>query len=343
MGALGPGGARPPWSPGALELTTWHVTTPPAVVGRLAPSPTGRLHLGHARTFALAWAHVRKRGGRISLRLEDIDATRCRPELVAGVLADLSWLGLDWDGPVALQSERLGALQDAARQLEQSGKAYACVCTRADLQSAMSAPQRGVAEQRYAGTCRGRFSSAALAERVSGRKAALRLAVSPGEVAFVDGIAGPQSRDVSAEVGDFLIANRAGIPSYQLAVIVDDAAQGVSEVFRGDDLLASTPRQILIARALGLKEPTWYHAPLVLDAEGRRLAKRADDLSLAALAAQGTDPRAILAWVAQSAGLGGPERLEARELCDLLELERLRREPVVLSKEVIAGLRQARR
>lgn len=311
-------------------------------VGRLAPSPTGRLHLGHARTFALGWAHVRKRGGQMLLRLEDLDQARCRPELVAGVLRDLEWLGLDWDGPVVLQSERLEGLRAAAERLEASGAAYACVCTRADLQSAASAPQRGVDEARYPGTCRERFESVAHAERASGRKPALRFRVPPGELAFVDGIAGPQRFDVGREVGDFVIANRARLPSYQLAVIVDDAAQGVTEVFRGDDLLASTPRQAMIADALGLPKPVWYHAPLVLDAHGRRLAKRADDLSLEALREAGTDARAILGWVAHGAGLGGPERITSRELCELFELSRLRREPVTLTETAVEALRSAR-
>lgn len=331
-----------PLGPAASSRYRGRVDVADAPVGRLAPSPTGRLHLGHARTFALAWAHVRKRGGRVLLRLEDLDQTRCRPELVQGVLRDLEWLGLDWDGSVLLQSERLDALRAAAARLEETGAAYACVCTRADLQSAASAPQRGVDEQRYPGTCRGRFESAAHAERASGRKPALRFRVPPGELSFIDGIAGQRSFDVAQDVGDFVIANRAGVPAYQLAVIVDDAAQGVTEVFRGDDLLASTPRQILIARALGSREPAWYHVPLVLDAQGRRLAKRADDLSLSLLREAGTDPRAILAWVADSAGFDGPDRVSARELCDLFELSRISHQPVTLTEAAIDELRVAR-
>jgi glutamyl-tRNA synthetase len=301
--------------------------------GRLAPSPTGRLHLGHARTFLLAWLHVRSRGGELLLRLEDLDASRCRPELAAGVLRDLEWLGLDWDGPVMAQSSRLEALSAAARSLRERGFVYPCVCSRADLQRAVSAPQQGDAELRYAGTCRERPASELL-----GRSHALRFRVPEGEIAFVDGIAGVQRFDVFALVGDFIVANRAGLPSYQLAVVADDAAQGINEVFRGDDLLSSTPRQLLIARALGLPEPRYFHVPLVLDPSGRRLAKRADDLSLDTLRALGADPRAIIQWVMTSAGFEANERLDAREALPLFELSRLRREPVSFGEAELSAL-----
>jgi glutamyl-tRNA synthetase len=305
--------------------------------GRLAPSPSGRLHLGHARTFALAWLHVRSRGGQLCLRLEDLDASRCRSEHVDSVKRDLEWLGLDWDGPVVTQSTRIDELRVAAGRLQAAGLAYACVCTRADSRQAISAPQRGADELRYAGTCR----DAVFAEP-GPRAVALRFRVPEGAVTFVDGIAGPQSTDVAKEVGDFLIQNRACVPSYQLAVVVDDAAQGINEVFRGDDLLSSTPRQILLLEALGLPLPRWFHAPLVLDATGRRLAKRADDLSLEALRSQGVDPRAIVAWALASGGLGSGERVTAREAIASFDIERLSREPVVLSEQARAALLAAR-
>jgi glutamyl-tRNA synthetase len=310
---------------------------PELVRGRLAPSPSGRLHLGHARTFVLAWLHVRSRGGEMRLRLEDLDASRCRPELADGVLRDLSWLGLDWDGPVVAQSSRQGALCAAATTLLESGLAYRCVCTRADLKSAVSAPQRGVDELRYPGTCRGRSAPLPL-----GSPFAVRFRMPEGPIDFVDGIAGPQRFDVAGEVGDFIIQNRARIPSYQLAVVVDDAAQGVNEVFRGDDLLSSTPRQIALFQALGLPVPRWYHAPLVLDASGRRLAKRADDLALASLRESGVDPRAVIQWVLDSAGFEPVGRVTAREACAAFDLRRLGRGPVVLSERALADLRAAR-
>ncbi len=312
---------------------------PAAIVGRLAPSPSGRLHLGHARTFVLAWAHVRSRGGQLRLRLEDLDAARCRPELVRGVVEDLEWLGLDWDGPAVLQSTGLDRVREAARSLLLAGHAYECFCSRADLKQAASAPQRGDEELRYPGTCRPVGSRPAVA---GNRPSALRLSAPDGSVSFCDGILGPQSFDVAADVGDFVLTNRARHPAYQLAVVVDDAAQGVTEVFRGDDLLSSTARQILIGRALELVAPAWFHVPLVLDESGRRLAKRADDLSLASLRESGTDARAILGWIAASSGFQLDDRPQISELRDTFDLERLCREPVTLSHDVISNLRCAR-
>jgi len=313
--------------------------TPRLPVGRLAPSPSGRLHLGHARTFALAWAHARSRAGSVVLRFEDLDTSRCRPEHVQRILRDLTWLGLDWDGPPLHQSQRLEALRETAVRLEQSGVAYRCICTRADLEQALQAPQRGVGEVRYPGTCRGRglTSGSEAADR-----SALRFRVPPGPLSFVDGLAGPQSFDVSAEVGDFLIASRTRIPSYQLAVVVDDAEQGVTEVFRGDDLLSSTPRQMLLQHALGLAEPEWFHVPLVLDAQGRRLAKRADDLSLETLREAGVDARALLGWVGRSAGLNVGERISAPELAAAYDSTQLARAPVSLCESDLATLLASR-
>jgi glutamyl-tRNA synthetase len=305
--------------------------------GRFAPSPSGRLHLGHARTFVLAWLHVRSRGGEMCLRLEDLDASRCRPEFADGALRDLAWLGLDWDGPVVTQSSRSDELRDAARRLFLAGSAYPCVCTRADLRSAVSAPQQGAEEFRYPGTCRDKDAAV-----LSARPHALRFRMREGPLEFVDGIAGPQRFDVASEVGDYMIQNRAGVPSYQLAVVVDDAAQGINEVFRGDDLLSSAPRQIALSEALGLAIPRWYHVPLVLDATGRRLAKRADDLSLATLRCSGVDPRAIIQWVMDSAGFEPGARVTAREAIPLFDIVRLRREPVLLTEQVLAELCLAR-
>jgi glutamyl-tRNA synthetase len=277
------------------------------------------------------------------LRLEDLDMTRCRPEFVEGVLRDLAWLGLDWDGPVLRQSDRLEALRAAADRLVDSGAAYRCLCTRAELESAMSAPQRGVEEFRYPGTCRDRSGSEAPDAEARARPHALRFRVPAGRIEFVDGIAGACRFDVAEEVGDFIISNRQRVPAYQLAVIVDDAEQGVTEVFRGDDLLSSTPRQILLARALALPIPSFFHVPLVLDAAGRRLAKRCDDLSLAELRVRGVDPRAILGWVAHSAGLLPDEpRLSADELRRSFDVTRLSRAAARLEPEVLARLSEAR-
>jgi glutamyl-tRNA synthetase len=307
-------------------------------VGRLAPSPTGRLHLGHARTFVLAWCHVRARGGRVLLRIEDLDRERCSPALVDGVLRDLAWLGLDWDGPVQLQSARRELLLASASRLLEAGLAYPCVCTRADIRQALSAPHRGEGELPYPGTCRGRFASLAAAVRASSHVPALRFVVPPGEVEFDDGIFGPQREDVAQSVGDFVIA-RGDTPAYQLAVVQDDAFAGVNEVFRAEDLLSSTARQIVLARALGLGLPRWFHAPLVVDPSGRRLAKRADDLSLAALRDAGIDPRALVGWVAHSDQQRALAPVSAAELARSFDLQRSSRQPVPVPDDIIERLR----
>jgi glutamyl-tRNA synthetase len=302
-----------------------------SVIGRLAPSPTGLLHLGHARTFLLAYWSARAQNGRLLLRLEDLDGERSKPEFLTAAERDLEWLGLDWDGVASVQSDGLERLFAAAHGLLERGLAYACTCTRHELRESQGAPQLGVSEPRYLGTCRGRYAGLADAGRASGRRAGIRLLVPEGVTHFEDELCGAQAFDVQAEIGDFLIARRDGVPSYQLAVVVDDAAQGVSEVVRGDDLLPSTARQWLLQRALELPHPRWAHVPLVVDEQGRRLAKRAGDLGLAELRARGVDPRRIVAWAARSAGFSLGERATARELVPEFSWARVRRRPVVLS------------
>ncbi len=257
-------------------------------------------------------------------------------------LRDLEWLGLDWDGPMLLQSSGIERLVSAIDKLVERGLAYACVCTRADIRAAQSAPQQGDQELRYPGTCRGRFDSLEQAERQTGLPAALRLRVPEGEVEIADAFAGSQRFDVAREVGDFPIARKGKLPAYQLAVVVDDAHQGVTEVLRGDDLLPSTARQWQLQRALALPHPTWVHVPLVTDAEGRRLAKRADDLSLDELRSGGTDPRAIVAWAAQTCGMPVSERVTPSQALAGFSLAGVPREPVKIDAATIAALREAR-
>lgn len=309
--------------------------SPTAPVGRLAPSPTGRLHLGHARSFLLAWWSVRSRGGRIVLRLEDLDVTRVRPEFERGVLLDLEWLGLDWDGPVLRQSERAPELRAAATSLLERGLAYPCTCTRREIELARSAPhadeEGGGA---YPGTCRGRYESIEQAERESGRRAALRFVVPDGEVVTViDRVRGAFADDVSRTIGDFPITSRDGQVAYQLAVVVDDAFQGVTEVLRGEDLLPSAPRQKLLQRALGLAEPEWVHVPLVVDAAGRRLAKRTEGLSIEELREAGLSPERVVGWIARSAGMGVRCECRPQEALEHFALDSLPREPVSLDSE----------
>ena len=312
------------------------------VVGRLAPSPTGKLHLGHARTFLLAWWSARKKGGRVVLRMEDLDGPRVRPGMLDAALGDLEWLGLDWDGPMLVSSTGMERLRAAVDALVESGLAYACVCSRADVRAALSAPQAGEQEIRYPGTCRGRFASLEAATNSTGREASLRFQVPAGSVEIRDGFAPAQSFHVQQEVGDFMIARRDRTPAYQLAVVVDDAFQGVTEVLRGDDLLPSAARQWHLQAALSLPHPSWIHVPLVVDADGRRLAKRADDLSLAELRERGVDPRAVVGWALAVSGLDTPERVSATEALSEFSLGRLPHDPVRLDPRTLAMLKEAR-
>ena len=312
------------------------------VVGRLAPSPTGLLHLGHARTFLGAWWSARSRAGRVLMRLEDLDGPRASERFGDAALRDLEWLGLDWDGAPSVQSAHLERFTAAVERLLAEGKAYPCVCTRGDLRTAQNAPHAGDKEPRYPGTCRGRFATLADAERASGRSAGVRLRVPPGELTLDDAVFGAMRFDVAAEVGDFLIARRGGAPAYQLAVVVDDAESGVSEVVRGADLLPSAARQWHVQAALELPHPRYAHLALVTDEHGARLAKHADAVSLAELRARGTDPRAVVRWAAQTLGMPCGELVRARELLPHFALtERAAREesagPALVESLVAAG------
>ena len=294
-----------------------------AGVGRLAPSPTGDLHLGHARSFLIAWWHARSRGGRIVLRLEDLDIDRVKPGMVDATIKDLRWLGIDWDGEPYIQSSGIREINAAATALIDRGLAYPCICTRKEIQAAASAPHDESIETIYPGTCRGKFESLQAAERVSGRPAALRFAVPDQIIRIEDGLQGSCDFDVAASIGDFPILRRCDLPAYQLAVVVDDARQGVTEIVRGADLLESCARQWLLQEALGFGHPRWWHVPLVSDAAGRRLAKRSDDVSLARLRAVGTDPRQIVAWVARSIGIDVSRPVRADELTANFDMQLL--------------------
>jgi len=319
------------------------------IVGRLAPSPTGALHLGHARSFLIAWWHARSRGGRIVLRIEDLDDGRSRAEHAERIPHDLEWLGLDWDGPIDVQSHAREAHAAALARLHAAGALYPCVCTRAELRPALSAPHAGEIEVPYPGTCRGRYADVEQAERSSGRNAGLRMRVPEGETRFVDGLAGPQHHELARSVGDFLVARRDGVLAYQLAVVVDDARQGVTEVVRGDDLLPSTARQIVLQQALGIPSPRWWHLPLVCDARGERLAKRSGATALAALRERGVDPRALVGWIARGSGQALPdstrsasERLDARAWAAHFAIERVPREPWCVDERELAALADER-
>ena len=259
--------------------------------GRLAPSPTGLMHVGHARTFWVAWRRAREAGGKLVLRMDDLDRDRSRGEFAEAFEEDLRWLGLDWDeGPVR-QSDRMAWYEEALGRLKAAGWVYPCACSRRDVMAALAAPHVGEDEPVYPGTCRGRVG---LGDRDGGR-VSWRLRVPDGEVVeFWDGACGGQRFVCGVDLGDFVVWRPDGLPSYQLACVVDDAGMGVTEVVRGEDLLASTARQLLLFRALGWPAPAYLHCPLVRDGEGRRLAKRSDALSVRALRQAGGTPSDIL-------------------------------------------------
>lgn len=265
-------------------------------VGRLAPSPTGLLHLGHARTFWIGVQRARAANGLLWLRDEDLDPQRSRADFAEAMREDLCWLGISWDAEMR-QSDRLDAYRDAMQQLVRGGFAYPCRCSRKDLQQAVQAPHEDDGEPVYSGRCRPAVGSADTELRAETN---YRFRVPDGEVVrFVDGNAGPQSFMAGcgpeAHFGDFVIWRKDGLPSYQLACAVDDAATGVTEVVRGRDLLRSTARQMLLQRALGLSTPKYYHCELLRDESGVRLAKRHDALSLRALREAGHTPAEVIA------------------------------------------------
>ncbi len=302
---------------------------------RLAPSPTGALHLGNARTFLVNWLLARQRGWRVVLRIEDLDGPRIKPGADQQALDDLKWLGLDWDAGPVYQSPRLAEYATALEQLLQSGAAYYCVCSRSEVASAASAPHAEDGALVYPGTCRGRFSSAAEA-RAAGREPAVRFSVPDEVITFDDRFAGRRSFRVAEELGDFVIAKADATPAYQLAVVIDDAASGVTQVVRGADLLDSTPRQMLLYRALGMAEQTaeYWHLPLVVGTDGRRLAKRHGDTRLSYYRQQGVPPERVLALLARWSGIAtAGEALTAAQLLARFDIGRLPKEPVVFTEQ----------
>ena len=308
--------------------------------GRFAPSPTGDLHLGGARTALAAWLDARKVGGRFVLRVEDLDPPRTIPGAAERIARDLATLGLDWDegpdlggphGPYR-QSER-AELYDRllARWLDEE-RVFRCYCSRAEVARASAAPHgAGDDGPRYPGTCRRLTRDQIAAHERRGRRPSLRFRVEPGAVDFVDQLAGPQRDDPAATIGDFVVRRADGLYAYQLAVVVDDAAMEVTRVLRGVDLLRSTARQILLFRALGVAPPRFLHLPLVLGPDGQRLAKRHGAVAVRELLAGGLSPARLRARLAASLGLGAPdEELPWSRLVERFELPRLPAAPVTL-------------
>jgi len=303
--------------------------------GRFAPSPTGRLHLGNAWAALLGWLWARSEGGEFLLRIEDLDAARSRPELGEALLADLGWLGLGFDGAPVFQSQRLGLYRAALDRLRQTGRVYPCFCTRSEIARAVSAPHGpGDDGPRYPGTCLA-LTPDQIAERGRTRPPAWRFRPREGLTEVHDLLHGTVVQDVAREVGDFVVLRNDGVPSYQLAVVVDDADTGVTHVLRGDDLLDSTPRQIQLCEALELPVPTYAHVPLLLGPDGKRLAKRAGTPSLADLRERGVPSDRLLGLLAGWARLddGRPVGLEV--LAHHFALERLPRGPIAVNLDQV--------
>ncbi|WP_339266116.1 tRNA glutamyl-Q(34) synthetase GluQRS [Paenibacillus sp. FSL K6-1330] len=310
--------------------------------GRFAPTPSGKMHIGNALTALLGWLQIRSMNGQYILRIEDIDVQRSRQELAVEIMRDLEWLGLDWDeGPG--MAGAYGPYHQAARQalyereiskLKESNKLYPCYCSRADITAAASAPH-GIASEglRYPGTCRDLTREEAVLRELH-KKPSLRMKVPQTIVSFVDGIAGEQSYRLS-DGGDFVVRRADDIISYQLAVVVDDALMGITHVLRGADLLDSTPRQLLLYQALGYHPPQFAHTPLMVDAEGRRLAKRTRGLSLSFLRGQGLMPERIIGWLAWTAGLlDHLESVRPADLIPVFDLSKVSSAPIKLTDHV---------
>ncbi len=311
---------------------------PKPIKGRFAPSPSGRMHLGNAWSALLAWLSVRSRGGTMVLRLEDLDPDRCKPSFCAGVEEDLQWLGLDWDeggsagGDTYYQSKRSDIYAAALEQLRKKDLLYPCYCTRGQLHAA-NAPHRSDGEVIYAGTCRN-LTEEERREREKTRRPALRICVPEQEIQFTDRLQGKYAESLTQDCGDFILRRSDGVFAYQLAVVVDDALMGVTDVTRGSDLLSSTPRQIFLQQQLGYETPEYCHVPLLCAPDGRRLSKREADLTLAALRESGMQPETIVGRLAATAGLiDRPEAISARELIPLFSLNRLPKEDIALCWE----------
>jgi glutamyl-tRNA synthetase len=322
------------------------------VRGRFAPSPTGALHLGNARTALLAWLHARAHGGAFVMRVEDLDFGRVRPGIMERQLDELRWLGLDWDegpdvgGPHApyIQSQRHDRYDEALRRLAERGLLFECTCSRRDIVQAASAPHAGEEGPRYPGSCRERLVDPSVPSLMAHGRAdfALRVRVEPGAVCFHDGVMGDCCYDPAAETGDFVVRRKDGAAAYQLAVVVDDAAMRMTHVVRGADLLSSTARQILLCGALQLPVPQFVHVPLMLGADGERLAKRHGAVSLGELRDAGVPAARVCGWLAATCGLAeAGEEIDLAELVTRFDVARLSTAPTAVSEADLARLRGA--
>ena len=292
------------------------------VKGRFAPSPTGRMHAGNVFAALVAWLVAKSQGGNVVLRIEDLDAERSKPQFIDAVQRDFEALGLTWDEGPFFQHDRTEAYRTAFEELRARGLVYPCYCTRADLHAA-SAPHRGE-KPVYPGTCRHLSAEERAAREAAGRHPAERLTVPDETISFIDAVQGPYAQNLERECGDFLVRRSDGAFAYQLAVVVDDAAQGITSVVRGVDLLCSTPQQIYLQRLLGAPEPQYAHVPLIAAEQDRRLSKRDHDAALDTLLAHFKTPAAVIGHIAGITGLAPtcdpatPEELLATFSADAL-------------------------
>lgn len=316
----------------------WSLQAPMSEFTRLAPSPTGALHLGNARTFLVTWALARRRGWGVVLRIEDLDGPRVKPGAIEGTIDILRWLGMDWDQGPIVQSRDLEPYRAALESLASRGLAYPSALTRTEIEAAASAPQEGVHEVAFPTSLRPPIGPRPFDDETTN----WRLVVPAGPVAFADAFAGPQSHEPARTIGDFVIWTKRGQPSYQLAVVVDDHRQGITQVVRGDDLLESAARQLLLYRSLGLwPEPRYAHLPLIRGQDGKRLAKRHGDTRLEAYRARGVRAERVIGLLAAWSGVlprSGPRELTAREFMDALDLSTIPPEPIVFTPEDDAWL-----
>jgi glutamyl-tRNA synthetase len=306
---------------------------------RLAPSPTGALHLGNARTFLINWALAQQRRWKMVLRIEDLDSPRVKQAADRQAMDVLAWLGITWDEGPHYQAADLSRYLAALEQLASAGLIYPCSCTRSQIASAASAPHADEHDIRYPGTCRPPEGAAIRFD--PSHPGAWRLRVPDETIPFTDHFAGERTINVQQQVGDFIVFTRSGMPAYQLAVVVDDAAQGVTQVVRGDDLISSTPRQMLIYRMLGLGPlPEYTHLPLVLGPDGRRLAKRHGDTRIATYRDRGVPADRIIGLIARWSGLDERRAMTAAEFAHLFDLSKLSHDPVTFTHEDEAWLLQ---
>ena len=302
--------------------------------GRYAPSPSGRMHLGNLLCCLLAWLSAKSKGGQVLLRIEDLDAQRCPRVYADAIVDDLAWLGLAADGPCppVYQSARSAIYRQYYDKLAARGLTYPCFCSRSQLHAA-SAPHRSDGQVVYPGTCRG-LTPEEIAEKARRKAPAWRVRVPDEEIAFTDGHLGPYAENLARDCGDFYLRRADGVFAYQLAVVVDDALMGVTEVVRGADLLSSTPRQLWLYRELGLQAPQFYHLPLLLDHEGRRLSKRDGDQSLENLRARYT-PQEIVGRLAFACGLqDAPRPAAPQDLVGAFDWARVPRHDIFLPEHL---------